>query len=58
MMKETYCITWNKYRKLKRPKTSCIFNKTVFSIIYESAVVMMIKYLRKKNHNIKTSWFI
>ena len=33
-MKKIYCIKCNKYRKLKNPKISCIFNGTlVLSII-------------------------
>ena len=34
MKKKKYCVIWGKYRKLKKPKTSNIFEETlVFSII-------------------------
>ena len=32
-MKKLYCIISGKYRKFERPEISCIFGKTVFSII-------------------------
>ena len=50
-MKKMHCIQCNKYRKFKKPKTSNIFEKTLFfSIIYDKCeIVRMKKILKKKN---------
>ena len=32
-MKKLYCVIFGKYRKFEKPKTSCIFKKTLVSPI-------------------------
>ena len=32
-MKKLYCVNCSKYRKFKKPKTSCIFKKTLLVFI-------------------------
>ena len=49
-MKTLYCVICGKYRKLKNPKISYIFEKTLFlSIVCSKCEIEMKKYLKKKN---------
>ena len=44
------CISRNGYKKLKKPKTSYIFDKALaFLLFMVSVAVIMKKYLKKKN---------
>ena len=49
-MKNLYCVTCGKNRKLKKPKIAHFLEKTlVFSIIYKKFKIELKKYLKKKN---------